>query len=821
MGRFQESVRENKRKAFVVIIALLAFIFCCVMSDKYISKKSALNQNKEVATETRTENQGLKATEKNSADTTVQDGKVVVHYVDEKGEQIIQDKEITGNVGELYEVERKELEGYVSVGEEPLARAGAFEIGTTEVTFRYKEARKEVLTKVENEGENGAKETQVSIAFNNTKSKQDCKLKIITKDENGNVINGGVFQVGKSGNLLREGQVRNGSFYAGKIAVGEEGKLVYEVEQISATVGYKKIDEKINVGINSIWNETSKKFDITVDESTVKNVKITKNGTDEIIVEVTNAKYKDMYEMELINKCGTELISGGKFKVEKQGELIAEGVAENGSLYIGEFDIKDEKIERYNVFEEETAEGYERVIENETSGIVEVIKKFNSQSKKYDVSVKYSDIKGFSAVLDSNGKVVIYIESEKTPDEEIKEYDLAIKKFVSEIDGVKTENREPKVSVVEEEKEGKNVKTVKYEQNNEMEKAGNEQKVTYTLRTYNESNVNGYGRRIIEQIPEGLVFLPDDEINKEYGWKLYKQDKEGDLLETSKVEEATVVVSDYMIDKEIEGFNFESENEPKYKDVKIVFEIDESKITSKDRIIENVVEISDDGNSTGTEDGNKRGKEINGGNNKTSEKIYVKYFDLEVTKYIKEVTVKNSVKETKQEIGESQKGKLVKIDVVKKEVPNTTIRVTYGLKVKNVGEIEGYATELIDYIPKDFKLVEDGIWNVKNDIAVTNKLQNTLLKPGESTVVEITFDWKLTDDNIGRRINEGKITKYENEFNARDLTEDNNDKEEMLVQVRTGSAWVFYVIAVLVGLWVITGVVFLIKKMKENDNEEI
>ena len=43
----------------------------------------------------------------------------------------------------------------------------------------------------------------------------------------------------------------------------------------------------------------------------------------------------------------------------------------------------------------------------------------------------------------------------------------------------------------------------------------------------------------------------------------------------------------------------------------------------------------------------------------------------------------------------------------------------------------------------------------------------------------------------------------------------------MLVQVRTGSAWVFYVIAVLVGLWTMTGVVYLIKRMKENNNEEI
>ena len=353
------------------------------------------------------------------------------------------------------------------------------------------------------------------------------------------------------------------------------------------------------------------------------------------------------------------------------------------------------------------------------------------------------------------------------------------------------------------------IKEIQYIQNNELEKAANEQEVTYTLRTYNESDIAGLGNRIIEYIPDGLVFLPENETNKEYEWKTYTEDKNGNLIETEDITKATVIATDYLTDKEIEGFNIETEREPKHLDVKVVFQIDESKITSKDRTIENTVKIQE---PKGKDP--EGGTEVNSENNVTSEIIYVKYFDLDVTKYIKSVAVKNNSGEKTQEIGENRKGELIKIDVAEKDVEDTTIRVTYGLKVTNIGEIEGYATELIDYIPKDFKLVEDGTWKIKEDKAVTTKLENTLLKPGESTTVEITFDWKLTKDNIGSRINEGKITKYENPYNAKDPTEDNNDKEEMLVQIRTGSTTVFRVIALIVGLTILA--VAVRKIMKNN-----
>ena len=808
MEKIKSYLNTNKTKIAVVVIALIAAIFCCTTGAQLLKNAKT---GEELKVSQSTENYNVVGTEKMVSDTTVQSGTVTVKYLDEKGNPILnQEGEAiestvkTGNVGDEYEVSRPDFTGYVSAKDEPITRAGVYELGNIDVNFIYKKAVGEVRTKVENEGEDNATENQIKVAFNNSRIKRDYAIKIITKDENENVISGGQFSINKDEEKLREGKVREGIFYVGKIAISTEEKTIYEIDQTKATIGYRKIEDTIDLGITSTWNNTDKKFEITVDEPTQTNVKISVTEQDEIIIEVTNEKIENMYEVEIINKNKNTLITGTKFKVNKGEETQVDDYTKNGSLYVGAYEVTEDGVERYTIYETETQEGYYQAIDNETPVIIEVVKKFNEEKSQYDITVRHNGLPGLSAEVEGNSKVTIYIESEKIDDPK---YDLVIKKFVSAIDDEEIINREPEVKIVEEENEktGTTVKKVEYTQENEIAKTANEQKVTYTVRTYNESNEIATGKRIIEYIPDGLIYLPENETNTEYGWKPYTEDEDGDLIEAMSIEEATIVATDYLVEKEIEPFDIEKEETPKYLDIKIVFEVDESKLTSEDRIIENKVKIQ------------PNEYDETRWNDETTEKIYVKYFDLDLTKYIKEVTVKNNIKETKQEIGESQKGKLVKIDVAKNEVNNTTIRVTYGLKVKNIGEIEGYATEVIDYIPEDFELVNDGNWKINGNTAVTTKLENKLLKPGESTVIEITFDWKLTDSNIGRRINEGKITKYENPYNAKDPTEDNNDKEEMLVQVRTGSTWVFVTIIVLVALWMFAGIVFILKRKNETE----
>ena len=81
-------------------------------------------------------------------------------------------------------------------------------------------------------------------------------------------------------------------------------------------------------------------------------------------------------------------------------------------------------------------------------------------------------------------------------------------------------------------------------------------------------------------------------------------------------------------------------------------------------------------------------------------------------------------------------------------------------------------------MPEGFKLVEDGIWTVDGNRCITNTLSDVVIEPGESKDIYVTFEWKVSEDTIGLKSNEAHIAKYENEFDAKDLTEDNRGKQE-------------------------------------------
>ena len=134
--------------------------------------------------------------------------------------------------------------------------------------------------------------------------------------------------------------------------------------------------------------------------------------------------------------------------------------------------------------------------------------------------------------------------------------------------------------------------------------------------------------------------------------------------------------------------------------------------------------------------------------------------------------------------------------------------------VENIGEIPGYVKKLVDYVPNHFELVEDGKWTVNNGIASYVDLASEEIKPGEKKSVQVTFAWNLEHDTtIGSKTNEAAISIYTNDYNAKDISDDNNDKETIIISVRTGAVQTF-IGFVIVGL-VITGVVVIIAKKRQ------
>ena len=187
-----------------------------------------------------------------------------------------------------------------------------------------------------------------------------------------------------------------------------------------------------------------------------------------------------------------------------------------------------------------------------------------------------------------------------------------------------------------------------------------------------------------------------------------------------------------------------------------------------------------------------------------------KIFDLKIEKQIKyiEVNVDGSV----SKISKKNADELVKVDLPKSKVEKTTLTATYTIKVTNVGELAGYATGISDNIPERMELVEgQDAWEAMNGVAVSNKYATTKLEPGESLEEDITLRIKLTNNDIGTKINSAEITTYYNDEGVKDKTPDNKAEEPLLITVKTGEESIIAISAV-IALLSATAIVYVFKR---------
>ena len=422
---------------------------------------------------------------------------------------------------------------------------------------------------------------------------------------------------------------------------------------------------------------------------------------------------------------------------------------------------------------------------------------------------------------DKNGKPVEDIDStpgnNKDGEDDIdKEYikvaafDLALRKFITAVNDNEITTRVPQVTVAE---DGK----ISYVHTKEPVLVANSNIVTYTIRVYNEGTMDGYAESVRDDVPEGLEFLPDNEINKQYGWKLSEDGKTitTDYLSKDKAE-----------DNVIKAFDRDTMDVPAYKDVKVAFKVTEEMLPG-DRILVNTAEINKDGNETNTSD-----IDSTPGNNKEGEddidKEYVKvqYFDLALLKWVNKVIVTEDGETTERDTGHTgleNPEPIVKVELDRKKLNNTTVKFEYTIKITNEGEIAGYAKEISDYIPEGLEFVQadNPNWTVADGKVTTRGLEGTLLQPGESAEVKIILTWINNAENMGVKINVAEISEDYNDYGAKDIDstpnnkvegEDDIDNAPVMLSIKTGGATVIYFGLIGIILATIAGGIILIKR---------
>lgn len=539
-------------------------------------------------------------------------------------------------------------------------------------------------------------------------------------------------------------------------------------------------DEPINK--NGYFQEDSKDI-IYVYKPSNESYSIEQQNNNVTIV-YGDMKIPDEYELTVEStNVYNEKINNIKYELQNEEQSsLSSGVTENGDLYLGTLTVREEGKKKYIIKQIDVPNEYKKIIDNDISFTLN--QTWDKASKKFIVNIEYdTNLSGLKIDVE-NKKIKVKIQYKDA------KYDVSIKQFVSEVDGIKKVNNEIKTSL---DKNGKII----YTKNEDMEKVENNQELIFTIRIYNESENAATIKDIFDEIPQGLEYI-NNELNNQNGWKLYKINSSGDLEETTNINEAEYIKTSILNNTELKEFNKQTMLSPEYKELKIALKVKENKLNNG-RIATNKVKLQDD-----SCDANKE-------NNTDECSVYVKKFDLNIEKNIINVTVENN--EGQKIINKKSNEEILKIDIPKKEIENTKLKIKYEIKVTNIGEINGYATEITDYLPEGFEAISTQTtqWVVNGNEVKTNSLNKNLLQPGESKSIFIECTYKVNKENIGSKINSVKITEYENDSDSKDITEDNEDKEEIIITIKTGFTAICFT-TIIVALLISIAVIILLKR---------
>ena len=419
----------------------------------------------------------------------------------------------------------------------------------------------------------------------------------------------------------------------------------------------------------------------------------------------------------------------------------------------------------------------------------------------------------------------------------VKQFDLALRKFITNISDKDVTSRIPQV------KYDKDNKKITYEHTKDPLDVVTGDIVTYTIRVFNEGEVDGYASKVSDDVPDGLEYLPDNNLNKEYRWVMY--DKDG--KETTDVKNAVKLTTDYLSKEQgearmaanselkenpalltaFDGTKEISDTNPDYADVKIAFKVTEPNGSSK--ILVNSAQITDDTDKNGKDVDDidsTPDKWVDGEDDQDKEYIKLTYFDLALRKWVTQAIVIENGKETVTQTGhkaEDDPEQVVKVELNRKKLNSVTVKFRYSIRVTNEGDIAGYAKQIKDYIPEGLKFdaKDNPDWKDEgNNIITTRKLENTLLQPGQSAEVEVLLTWKNDKNNLGLKVNTAEISEDYNEKHVHDKDsspnnkvpgEDDIDDAPVLLSISTGAAKLYIALSCTV-LITLAGGIVLIKK---------
>lgn len=187
-------------------------------------------------------------------------------------------------------------------------------------------------------------------------------------------------------------------------------------------------------------------------------------------------------------------------------------------------------------------------------------------------------------------------------------------------------------------------------------------------------------------------------------------------------------------------------------------------------------------------------------------------FDLKLDKHIKRVVLQNN-KGTL--VKEYDNVKLAKLEIKPKEINGTMIIIEYEIVIKNVGEIEGYAKKIVDYIPSDLKFNSElnKDWYQAGKVLYSTSIENQKLLSGESKTLKLVLTKVMTENNTGTITNMAEIAEDYNQLeiadsnstpNNKNIDENDLGKADIIISFTTGESIAMIVSIIIIAMLIIS-----------------
>ena len=143
--------------------------------------------------------------------------------------------------------------------------------------------------------------------------------------------------------------------------------------------------------------------------------------------------------------------------------------------------------------------------------------------------------------------------------------------------------------------------------------------------------------------------------------------------------------------------------------------------------------------------------------------------------------------------------------------------VEYQIKVKNVGEVAGYAKNIVDELPKglNFSSTLNPDWYLISNQLYYEGFANQKINPGEEKVISLVLTRTMTEESTGTIVNKAELLEACNETGLGEVGEqqDNKDQANLVIGIKTGSIYLYIGLSIFIACIFIIGIYFIIKKV--------